>query len=438
MKKIDFITKNFNSNYFIKNLKKINSGGDFELGELVLDSAIDIKSIKKSLYYYKYYKGSFTPNLFKKFYKKYPNTFKDNDIKNFFIKNNTLNNTWSIWNRERWYENYEKKKETENKEFKYKDMITQITKTGALFYKLKDFKLIYYLGSKKKEGIDDWYNAICFYHNKNRKSYLINFYYHRSAPANDRFFLIKVFDQKPKISQIQKILKGYQNFKIFASNEIALKYALFDRDLKNSYNDIYNEKFYSLSFNNEDQFFNFYKNDKNIIENYINYNPEKFFPKINNKLKKDMSFIVNTLKNFWKENPTAKIKNHKFFKYIINPKFNWNTDKKFLESIIYSCDDIDGLLEYLPLKIQQSKEFVDEIKTLKMFRTKNKQFIVKIFKSNKDKLESLMEHYMPKTVLNDEYLMFQLLKLNKNLTLHIGDKLKKNSSFMRKIEKKIS
>ena len=49
-----------------------------------------------------------------------------------------------------------------------------------------------------------------------------------------------------------------------------------------------------------------------------------------------------------------------------------------------------------------------------MFRTKNKQFIVKIFKSNEDKLESLMEHYMPKTVLNDKYLMTQLLKLNKN------------------------
>ena len=49
MKKIDFITKNFNSNYFIKNLKKINSGGDFELGELVLDSAIDIKNSRVSL-----------------------------------------------------------------------------------------------------------------------------------------------------------------------------------------------------------------------------------------------------------------------------------------------------------------------------------------------------------------------------------------------------
>ena len=429
MKKIDFITKNFNSNYFIENLKKINSGSDFELGELVLDSVIDIKSIKKSLYYYKYYKGSFTPNLFKKFYKKYPTAFRDNDINSFFIKKNILNNTW--------YENYEKNKNSEDKDFKYKDMVTQLTRSGAIFYKLKDFELVYRLGTESKK-YDDWYTAICFKDKINKKFFLIDFFNHRSSAANDKYSVIKIFNQKPPVANILKILKDYKSYALYPSIDSALKYALFDKDLKKSYNEIYNEKFYSLTFNNEDQFFNFYKNDENIIKNYINYNPEKFFPKINKRLKDDMGFIANTLKSFWQENPTAKIKNHKFFKYIINPKFNWNTDKKFLESIIYSCDDIDGLLEHLPLKIQQSKEFVDEIKTLKMFRTKNKQFIVKIFKSNKDKLESLMEHYMPKTVLNDEYLMFQLLKLNKNLTLHIGDKLKKNSSFMRKIEKKIS
>lgn len=437
MKIIDFITKNFNSNYFIKNLKKINSGSDFELAELVLDSVIDLKSIKKSLNYYKYYKGSYTPNIFNKFYKKYPKTFKVNDINNYFIKNNILNNTWSSWNRDSWYENYKKSKNSETREFNFKSMISQIITTGAIFYKLKDFELIHHLGTKSKE-FEDWYLAICFKDKKNKKFFLVNFYFGRSSAANDRFFLVKIFNQKPGSSDILKILKGYVKFKLFSSSNEALKYALYDRDLRNSYNELYNEKFYSLSFNDEDQFFNFYKNDENIIKNYINYNPEKFFPKINKKFKEDMNFVVSTLKKFWDENPSAKIKNHKFFKYILNPKFKWNTNKKFLESIIYSCDDINGLLEYIPLKIQQSKEFVNEIKTLKMFRTKNKKFIVKIFKSNEDKLESLMEHYMPKTVLNDKYLMTQLLKLNKNLMMHIGDKLKNNNSFKKKIDKNIS
>ena len=49
-----------------------------------------------------------------------------------------------------------------------------------------------------------------------------------------------------------------------------------------------------------------------------------------------------------------------------------------------------------------------------------------------------MEHYMPNTVLNDKYLMTQLLKLNKNLMMHIGDKLKNNNSFKKKIDKNIS
>ena len=113
-------------------------------------------------------------------------------------------------------------------------------------------------------------------------------------------------------------------------------------------------------------------------------------------------------------------------------------NKKFINAILYSCDDIFGLIDYFATNIKNDAEFNNEIKTLKMFRTKNNKFIIKIFKTNKDKLESLMEHYMPKSVLNDEYLMTEILKLNKNLLLHVGEKLKNKSSFKKRIKKMIS
>ena len=151
-----------------------------------------------------------------------------------------------------------------------------------------------------------------------------------------------------------------------------------------------------------------------------------------------MDFIVETLKEFWEANPSTNIKNHKFYKYIMNPKLKWNNNKKFINAILYSCDDIFGLIDYFATNIKNDAEFNNEIKTLKMFRTKNKKFIIKIFKTNKDKLESLMEHYMPKSVLNDEYLMTEILKLNKNLLLHVGEKLKNKSSFKKRIKKMVS
>lgn len=151
-----------------------------------------------------------------------------------------------------------------------------------------------------------------------------------------------------------------------------------------------------------------------------------------------MDFIVETLKEFWEANPSTNIKNHKFYKYIMKPKLKWNNNKKFINAILYSCDDIFGLIDYFATNIKNDAEFNNEIKTLKMFRTKNKKFIIKIFKTNKDKLESLMEHYMPKSVLNDEYLMTEILKLNKNLLLHVGEKLKNKSSFKKRIKKMVS
>ena len=86
-------------------------------------------------------------------------------------------------------------------------------------------------------------------------------------------------------------------------------------------------------------------------------------------------------------------------------------------------------------KIQESKSLKEEIRILRLFRGNNKKFIIKVFQTNKDKLEDLVKYYMPSTIFDDSYFMNELIKLDINLTADIGDKLKKNKKFMSKVNK---
>ena len=45
---------------------------------------------------------------------------------------------------------------------------------------------------------------------------------------------------------------------------------------------------------------------------------------------------------------------------------------------------------------------------------------------------------MPTTILNDPYLMMKLIKIDTGLMARIGDALKKNKSFMKKVMKFIN
>ena len=87
----------------------------------------------------------------------------------------------------------------------------------------------------------------------------------------------------------------------------------------------------------------------------------------------------------------------------MSDRFNYRNNKKFIENIIYSYDNLEGFLEYVPKKTQESKSLKEEIRILKMFTTDNKKYLIKIFNTNKDKLDALAENYMPTTKLNDPY-----------------------------------
>ena len=130
-----------------------------------------------------------------------------------------------------------------------------------------------------------------------------------------------------------------------------------------------------------------------------------------------------------------KIKDNPFFQFVMSNKLNYRNNIKFIDEIINSYDDLEGFLEYVPEKIQNSKALKEEIRILRLFRVKDKKFIAKVFQTNKDKLEYLVKSYMPSTIFDDSYLMNELIKLDLNFTADIGEKLKKNKTFMSKVNK---
>ena len=119
----------------------------------------------------------------------------------------------------------------------------------------------------------------------------------------------------------------------------------------------------------------------------------------------------------------------------MSEKLDYRNNIKFIEEIIYFYDDLEGFLKYVPLKIQESKELKEEIRILRMFRSKNKKFLIEVFNKNKDKLEDLAKNYMPTTIFDDTKIMFELIKLDPNFSADIGEKLKNDKLFMSKVNK---
>ena len=68
-----------------------------------------------------------------------------------------------------------------------------------------------------------------------------------------------------------------------------------------------------------------------------------------------------------------------------------------------------------------------------MLRSKDKNFLIKVFKTNKDKLYDLATSYMPKSIFNDKKLVLELVKLDTDIISLIGEKLKKDKKFMKKV-----
>jgi hypothetical protein len=84
-------------------------------------------------------------------------------------------------------------------------------------------------------------------------------------------------------------------------------------------------------------------------------------------------------------------------------------------------------------KFLNDKEMMEEVKILKLFRNKSKDFLVKVFKKNQKMIGDLFANYVPEYIKNDPLLMMEALKIDINLMPYIGKELKKKNVFMSKV-----
>ena len=415
MKKIDFIYKNFDINAFSKNLKKIKGSkyrdfSDF-LTKIVIESTRDISQIKKEINYYQFTKSKPDSEITKhciNFLKKFGNNYSEKDIeKYFFEQKNILNMDFS--------NDYEE----------WENLFSIHVNTGEFFRKFKKhFEIIYYgqlsymVESRHRDS--PYEDIYCLHVPQNNRFYL--FFYGYEEDGNDSFDYVRSFKSKPSINKIKTTLKDPSINLHEVSKKIKLsKFWL--KELKSALNFTRQEKPF---FSNEKEFLNSYRGDKDIEYNYVIKDPIKYFKNQN---------PLPLLKKYWKTNETEKIKRFKFLNYIMSDKFNYRNSSKFIFEILHLPDDFEGLLNLIPKKNQQSKMLAEEIRILKMLRTTNKEFLVTIFNKNKDKLYALALNYMPKKIFDDPFLVMKMIKIDPNIIGLIGEKLRKNKKFMKKVWK---
>ena len=439
MKEIDFIYKNFDPSAFIKNLnkskKKYQTGFGFNfLVDIVLDSVRDINQLKNTINRYQFTNTS-EIKVFKDFVKKYGDNYSDKDIESFFFKKmNILNSRKS----DDLYELY--------------SLMAVHIESGEFFRHFKkDFDITFY-GQvtytkhtyKDNESFGTFRDYYCLHIKSINKFYL--FFFQRNSRATEMEFayVTKIFNKKPTSVELIRLMKKGDKETYPDKEEIITKrYRTFNFD--KSYNRIFSDG-YKLKheikphFLNEQDYFNFHnsKGESHIAQMMAISNPEKYFKKYF-KHWKQVAAVMGAYKQgsfgTYKPKKREKVKDNKFFKFVMSEKLNYRNNIKFIEEIIYSYDDLEGFLKYVPLKIQESKELKEEIRILRMFRSNNKKFIIEVFNKNEDKLETLAKNYMPNTIFDDPKLMFELIKLDSNFSADIGKKLKKNKVFMSKVKK---
>jgi len=448
VKKIDFIIKNFQAKAFIQDLK--NEIGEGWCEDAVLRNYIDYNDLEYQLNYLKLFKGDISKkvNEYKKIYnlkekKKILDFFKKNkpinkkNIDQNFIKNNIFNLSGSEFD----FSNFPT--EILDTTYEIKEAIKQLIAEGIFFQRIKEYKLIY-TGQINFKGSGHYqYTIICFYSSTDKKYHLILLFLEEDG--NDQYHYINSFSKKPNLVKIKESInkkkkdlffysisqKDIESFFITPVSKTIHLSSYWKKECKKGLNE---ERVEKEIITDEESFFKKYKDisEKSdysssfdeIKNNYIRYKPSKYY-KNENEI-----YIIN---QHLKEYPNQKFKKFNFFKYIMSEQFNYRNNPKFIYDIIHSKDDLEGLLSFVPIKTQEHKLIAEEIRILKMLRTKDKKFLIKIFNTNKQKLHDLAVFYMPKYIFNDPTLVFEMCKIDTNIISLIGDKLKKNKKFMKKV-----
>ena len=424
MREIDYIYQNFYPVAFVKNLKKAKKiykdaeGFNFLVG-IVLDSVRDINQIKNTINLYQFTKIS-ENKTFINFVKKYRNNYSDKDVEKYFFEKMNILNT--------------RDKDSGDIGF----LLGIHLECGEFFRHFKKYFEITFYGQvtytnntyKNDEEFGIYRDYYCLHIKDINKYYLFFFQHYSRAMEMEFTYVTKIFNKKPNSFEIIKILEKGDKATYPDKKEIIVKqYQIFNYD--KSYNRIYKEG-YKLEhkttphFSNEEDYFNYHntKGESYIAHKMAISNPEKYFKKY--------------FKSWKQVSSVLGLPNNNFFKFVMSDRFNYRNSVKFIKDKIYSYDDLEGFLEYVPKKIQESKSLKEEIRILRLFRGNDKKFIIKVFRTNKDKLEDLAKNYMPSTIFDDAYLMNELIKLDINFTADIGKKLQRNKKFMSKVNKLLS
>jgi hypothetical protein len=444
MKNIDFLYKNFDIDFFLKNIEN-NQKEETLIQDAVFNSIKDLQSLKARLSYYKYYIGK-DQNIFTEFIKIYKENYTDKDIENFFRKKGQINT-------------YSKNFIDEEVSFEFRDLVKSLVNTGEFFRKLdKFFKITFYaLLTRNDYPNASWEDVYLLYSYKDKIYRLCIFFFEEDG--NDHEYVYKKFKQQPSNDDLLKVLKkkGLQ----FAPQKNTIvtlsKPFQFNSYWKKTHKN-------ALLIEHKDE--KIFKDEKEFLRNcddnqsifyYLNKDPEKYYKVIrpekhksndkrvslaflNNKIKsssQEAQFIIRLFSEYWKNNPREKVNNNNFFKYLMSPKLNWYNDKLLIMDLIYKCNDLDGFTALINPKFLDDKLLIEEIRILKLFRNKSKDFIMKVFKKNKQMLNDLFANYVPDYVKNNSSIMNDILKIDINLMRYIGEKLKENKVFMSKVDQMV-
>lgn len=444
MKKIDFLYQNFDVEFFLKYLETKSSGEETPIQFAVLNSIKDIQSIKSRLSYYKYYKGKSNKNIFSDFIKKYKDNYKDEDIDKFFRKRGLINDSVKHFI-------------DETESFEFYDLKKTLITTGELFRKLnKFFNISFYACLTRKDYPDaTWEDAYLLYCSVDKIYRLCVFFFEEDG--NDCEYVYKKFKKRPTDQQLLEILrkKGInlvedKNLKVSITEPFPVT-----KFWKNQHKKAFLEEHQQEKIFKDEKDFLKHCDDNQSIFYYLNLDPETYYKiikPINQKFddkkistaflekkikssSEESQFIIRLFTEYWKNNPKEKIGNNNFFKYLMNTKYNWYQDRSFIMDLIYKCNDLDALTSFIHPKFLKDKELMEEVRILKLFRNKSKDFLIKVFKKNKKMLSDLFANYVPHYVKNDSSIMNEALKIDINLMRFIGDDLKNNKVFMSKVDK---
>lgn len=444
MKKIDFLYKNFDVDFFLKHLKS-NKNNETPIQYAVLNSVKDLHSIKAKLSYFKYYKGN-SKNVFTEFLKKFPNKYKDKDIEIFFRKKNLISESIKQF-----------KDETET--FEFYDLKKTLIETGEFFRRLsKFFEITFYAYIRRKDYPDaSWEDVYLLYCKRDKIYRLCVFYFEEDG--NDYEYVYREFKTKPYNFILLEILRK-KGMEFVSKENLSVNLCSpfkFSTYWKKTHKNAQLEEHVDAKIIKDE--IDFLKNcdDNQSIFYYLNKDPEKYYkiirPEkqksndkkvslefINNKIKsssQEAQFIIRLFSEYWKNNPKEKVNNNIFFKYLMSPKLNWYNDKLLIMDLIYKCNDLDGLMALINPKFLNDKLLIEEVRILKLFRNKSKDFLMKVFKKNKQMLNDLFANYVPDYVKNNSSIMNDILKIDINLMRYIGEELKENKVFMLKVNQMV-